>query len=294
MKRWKIFQIGKLWGVDIKADLFFLLGFALGIWLLGVAFTLILWVSIVAHEYGHVLMARRLGILTHDIQLTPVGGFASITSAPKNASEEIQIAVAGPAVSLGLALLSHLLCLLLDLQILYITGNLNLGIAFLNMLPIPPMDGGRVLRAVLVKRGSSFRKATVDSLAFGKHVGIGIVVSAIFAGEFAIAAVFLFVVFSLGKPFLEEASPDKQKLLNLQAGFNSSDPLWLLKQHETNLSLCHDAVEEEGLWRSFSAALSSFDISRYGKSRICPKCYVLTDVHSRQVFCDCGHDLRCL
>jgi Zn-dependent protease len=117
----------------------------LGVMLLGLV------MSVVLHELGHALAARRYGIGTAHITLYPFGGVAAIESMPEDPDQEIVIALAGPAVNFALAALAGWVWLGTDhyLAQAYVLTNLVMGV--FNLIPAFPMDGGRVLRAVLAK-----------------------------------------------------------------------------------------------------------------------------------------------
>ncbi|MFT4976326.1 MAG: Zn-dependent protease [Myxococcota bacterium] len=107
--------------------------------------------SVLLHELGHALVARRFGIDTRSITLYPFGGIAALTAEPDSPRSELWIALAGPAVNFALAALTLPLAWLgAPLAATFIGINLVLGI--FNLLPAFPMDGGRVLRAALSPR----------------------------------------------------------------------------------------------------------------------------------------------
>ena len=121
---------------------------------------------VILHEFGHALVAKRFGVKTRDIILMPIGGVARLESLPTEPLKEILIALAGPAVNLVIACLIYSFFLVLGIGWLQpdtdFISILDTGIGFLhlvllinlasfaiNLLPILPMDGGRILRAAL-------------------------------------------------------------------------------------------------------------------------------------------------
>jgi Zn-dependent protease len=127
-------------------------------WLIGTAAAVGLFVSVALHELGHAWAAMRYGLRVESITLWILGGLASLESMPKEWNRELVIALAGPAVSIlvGLACYAALFALPVSAQLtLFVVGWLavtNLFLAVFNMLPAFPMDGGRVLRALLARK----------------------------------------------------------------------------------------------------------------------------------------------
>lgn len=122
-------------------------------WLMAAAAALLLCVSVVLHELGHALVARRYRLAVHSITLFALGGVAEIDGESDSPVQELLVAVAGPVVSIVLALLGALVWwhspwIVLGLLALHLSLT-NGMMAVFNLLPGYPMDGGRVLRAVL-------------------------------------------------------------------------------------------------------------------------------------------------
>lgn len=126
-------------------------------WIIGVAAALGLFVGVTLHELGHSWVALRYGLEIESITLWILGGIASLTSVPREWYREFWIAIAGPAVSLLIGGVSYVVLLLLpaEFQVLrFVVGWLaivNVTLAIFNLLPAFPMDGGRVLRALLAR-----------------------------------------------------------------------------------------------------------------------------------------------
>ncbi len=184
-------KIARFWGIDIYMHVTFLLivlWVAFSYWVElhnwsavigGVIFILALFVCVVLHEYGHALTARRYGIRTRDITLYPIGGVARLERIPDKPIEELWVALAGPAVNVVIAAVL--------LVILVATGGIpplrsitlasssfvmrlfavNVLLVAFNLLPAFPMDGGRVLRAILAMR-LDYLRATQVAASIGQ------------------------------------------------------------------------------------------------------------------------------
>lgn len=190
------FSIGTYFGIPVKLHWTFLLllawagaaqfmvGGSTGAIVSGVIFIGSIFVCVILHELGHCLAARHFGISTRDITLSPLGGLAALEESPRNWKEELWIALAGPAVNLVICLLilPYLIFNPMALtQLLQATNSLDAFLARLflgnfmllafNLLPAFPMDGGRVLRAVL-ESGTDRVKATRIAARIGQGFAI--------------------------------------------------------------------------------------------------------------------------
>ena len=160
------------------------------------AFLLAIFLCVFLHELGHALAARRYNIKTRDITMLPIGGLARLETIPEDPKQELVVALAGPAVNLVIAGVLWLLVSLdpssaqnfdmmtLDSRsFLYTLMVANLVLALFNLIPAFPMDGGRVLRALL-----SFKmprpKATRIAASIGQFLAIGFVFIGFFYNPF--------------------------------------------------------------------------------------------------------------
>lgn len=210
------FAIGRLFGSELRVHVtFFLLIGWIGISayqaggpelaLENVAFVLALFACVVAHEYGHALTARRYGIRTPDITLLPIGGLARLDRMPEKPGQEIAVALAGPAVNVAIwavlvasgaeTRLDTLVAIdSADPGFLARLAMVNLFLAVFNMIPAFPMDGGRVLRAVLCLFLDRVR-ATRVAAAAGQVVALLLGFAGLSSGNpvLVLIAVFVFV-----------------------------------------------------------------------------------------------------
>lgn len=135
--------------------------------------------SIVAHELGHSLVARRSGVGVRGVTLFALGGVAALDSAPSTPRSAARIALAGPAVSAAIgigALAAGAAGAWLGAPVLVTSavvwlGVINLALAVFNMVPALPLDGGRVLQAFLWHRSGQRHLATIRAAAFGRAGG---------------------------------------------------------------------------------------------------------------------------
>ena len=192
--KWSL-KLGKLLGIDVYFHFTFLLllvflGFVY--WrstqnveaaLRGVAFIVALFGCVVLHELGRALMARRYGIRTRDITLLPIGGIARLERMPEKPMQEFWVALAGPAVNVIIVAVLLVGLAAADgftpVKEISVTGGsfwqrlmvLNLVLVAFNLLPAFPMDGGRVLRALLAMRLGR-RRATAIAANVGQGMAI--------------------------------------------------------------------------------------------------------------------------
>lgn len=159
-------------------------------WLLGASATLLLFLSVLLHEFGHATVARWYHIPVREITLFIFGGVAQIQEEPHSARSEFLIAIAGPVVSLMLGVLFVALAFLAlpaQLQALFrYVGYINISLFVFNLIPGFPLDGGRVLRAIIWGASNDTRKATIIAANVGRffaYLFIFAGLAMIFAGD---------------------------------------------------------------------------------------------------------------
>jgi Zn-dependent protease len=165
---------------------------------------------VLLHEFGHSLVAQRLGIEIHSITLLPIGGVSNLESLPEKPADEVKITVAGPLVNVVLAPIFFGVGLLFgavprvpaDLftgigsvgQFFFYLGYLNVVLAVFNLLPAFPMDGGRILRALLSARLGAVRATDITS-AVGQFFAVAFFLVGLLGGNVLLALVAVFIFF---------------------------------------------------------------------------------------------------
>jgi Zn-dependent protease/CBS domain-containing protein len=181
--------VARVYGIPVRIDYRWFIVFALSVWLiaanlehgtraipamhvtmawfLAIITTLGLFLSVFGHELSHALMGRAEGIEIEEIVLHPFGGLARLRSEPDNPRAEFRIAVAGPAASFLFSLLGFIGMSIANMggyrataAVFFFLGFGNLLLAVFNLFPGYPLDGGRVLRALLWHRGGNIGEAT--------------------------------------------------------------------------------------------------------------------------------------
>lgn len=191
--KWSI-RIGKLFQIPVYIHVTFLLflvwigillwhqGNSLGAGIEGILFILTIFACVVLHELGHALTARRYGIPTRDITLLPIGGVARLERMPDDPRQELWVALAGPAVNVLIAATLFVVARALasstpslsNMGVL--SGSfldriifVNIFLVLFNLLPAFPMDGGRVLRALMATR-MEYTRATHLAAVVGQSM----------------------------------------------------------------------------------------------------------------------------
>jgi Zn-dependent protease len=174
---------------------------------LGLLSALLLFASILLHELGHAVVARRHGVEIEEIDLWLLGGVARMKGYPKAASDELRFALAGPAVTLAIAVGFGALAAVLPASapgalraLVAYQVYVNAAILVFNLLPAFPLDGGRVARALIWGRSGDLDRSTAIAARIGRGFGYGMIGVGIFAtfagavGGLWLALVGLFVI----------------------------------------------------------------------------------------------------
>lgn len=156
-------------------------------WVLSVLTTLAFFLSVFGHELSHALVGRMEGIEIEEIVLHPFGGLARLKSEPDTPGAEFRIAVAGPAASFMFAVLAfgaYQIALIGTYRaaaaILFFIGSANLLLAVFNLFPGYPLDGGRVLRALLWKRRGNINEATRIAGLCGIFIAVTLILMGVY------------------------------------------------------------------------------------------------------------------
>lgn len=182
---------------------------------LGIVFIVLLFGCVLLHELGHVMAARRYGISTSEVTLLPIGGVAALERMPEKPSQEIFVALAGPAVNVAIALvLVVVMGATLDAGRLASLDDLrsdmvaqlaaaNVALVVFNLIPAFPMDGGRVLRALLATR-LGFVRATRAAARIGQAIAVVLGLIGLLGNPLLVlVAIFIFLAASGEAGFIE-------------------------------------------------------------------------------------------
>jgi Zn-dependent protease/CBS domain-containing protein len=215
-------KIGRVAGIDVKVHwTFFLLlaffafvGYRVSGSLIGALTAIItvvaLFFCVLLHEFGHSLVAQRLGIEIQGITLLPIGGVSNMTSLPERPADEVKITIAGPLVNVVLAFIFFGVAVLLGAvpsvpsnlftgfgsvgEFFFDLGYLNVVLAVFNLLPAFPMDGGRVLRGLLATRLGAVRATDISS-AVGQVFALAFFFIGLITANFILTFIAVFIFF---------------------------------------------------------------------------------------------------
>ena len=210
-------NIGRVAGTEVRIHITFLLFL---IWIFaaaymsggsaaawdGLIYILLVFLCVLLHEFGHIFTARGFGVKTPDVTLLPIGGVARLERIPENPWQEFLIAIAGPAVNVlitlvlivgaganlaGVAAVDNANVSMLDRL-----ATVNIFLALFNMVPAFPMDGGRILRALLAVR-LGFVRATEVAASIGQAVAFALGFIGLFTNPLLIfIAIFVYLAAS--------------------------------------------------------------------------------------------------
>lgn len=219
-----------------------------------IVFIVAVFFCVTLHEFGHALMARRFKYKTKDITLLPIGGVARMEELPENPRQELLVAIAGPLVNFVIAGLLYLLSLYSNTafniqgqtvvgpeNFLFFLMAVNLVLGLFNLIPAFPMDGGRVLRALLSFKISR-HMATFIAARFGQFIAILFAVLGVFYNPFLILiAIFIF--------------------LGAQAEFNMVHSKYMLADHTVGEMVMHkyNVIDANDSLRQATALLLDSD-----------------------------------
>jgi stage IV sporulation protein FB len=211
-------NIGSVAGTAVRIHVTFLMLLA---WIFGVSyfsngpqaawnallFIVLLFACVLLHEFGHIFTARAFGVKTSDVILLPIGGVSRLERIPEKPSQEFLVAIAGPAVNIAIAIVlvllggnlsaAHLTTLESpDAGMIDRLAAVNLFLALFNLIPAFPMDGGRVLRALLATR-LGYVHATEVAAMIGQWVAFALGFAGLFGNPLLIfIAVFIYLAAS--------------------------------------------------------------------------------------------------
>jgi Zn-dependent protease len=178
------FRLHLNWSVVLLAGLVTLLYGQFGGYLVGFGFVVCLLGSVLLHELGHAVAARRFGIGVRGITLEILGGYTEMERDAPTPRVEVLVALAGPVVSLALGVLAGALAIVLPAgtavhQVVFLVALANVVVAFFNALPGLPLDGGRALRAAVWAATGSQLRGTLVAARSGQGVGLATAASAV-------------------------------------------------------------------------------------------------------------------
>lgn len=215
-------EIGTFFGIPVKVhwtfNLLILFIVGMGLYkgmnteeLVGyLVFVLCLFLCVILHEYGHAIAARRYGVKTVDIIISPIGGLARLERLPKKPLQELVVAIAGPLVNvvLGLLIMGGVLIAYNDTSVFNVrTENealttlsgffvmliyANAALFFFNLIPAFPMDGGRILRALLSMKLGRIQATKIASY-IGRGLAVILMLLAFYTGNYMLIIIGVFV-----------------------------------------------------------------------------------------------------
>jgi Zn-dependent protease/CBS domain-containing protein len=271
------FRIGRLRGIPIGANwsvlvILWILAWGLAVgylptaepgystteyWSVGIVAALVFLASLLAHEMGHALVATRSGVGVQGITLWLFGGVSKLDREATSPSAELRIALAGPAVSLAIAVVAGALAVIsaalgvprLVVAALAWLATINVVLGVFNLMPAAPLDGGRVLRAVLWRRSGDHLSATISASNAGRVFGFVLIGLGVLQAAAGAAGAGLWMVF-LGWFLLSAARAEQTQAMLFEALAHvrvqqlMSSPAITVPEHLTVQQLVDDVVME--------------------------------------------------
>ena len=231
-------KIGRVAGIDLFVHPTFLLVLLWAVLWRGVGIIPILlpvFGFVLLHELGHALTARRFGIETENITLYPIGGVARLQRLPRAPGAELLITLAGPAVNFALAFLFAILASLdsaagaasLSGDFFQMLVGINLGLGLFNLVPAFPMDGGRILRALL-SGWLGRAQATIIAATIGRTLAVlfGIYALWLRLSTWFQAALAAFIYFAAGAEEAQVVYEERRRTFN-SGNDHDQDGIWV-------------------------------------------------------------------
>jgi stage IV sporulation protein FB len=194
-----------------------------------------LFLCVLLHEFGHSLVAQRLGIEVPDITLLPIGGLARLKTLPEKPADEVKIAIAGPLVNVVLAPVFFVVAWLLGANLLALpnllgglssVGQVFAYLGYINVALAVPMDGGRVLRGLLATRLGPVRATDISS-SVGQLFAVAFFLFGLLGGQIFLALIAVFIFFGANG----EAQMVRQR--EMLRGLSVSDVMGTKRRTET-------------------------------------------------------------
>jgi Zn-dependent protease/predicted transcriptional regulator len=284
---WSI-KLFRIKGIDVKVHLTFVLiliwaayrwssstGAGLQGALFGVAATLLLFAAVTLHELGHSLQALKFGVPVQDITLMPMGGLARMEEIPEEPGKEFRIAIAGPLVNFAIAAALIVVGVWLDTRSLMSISELyqslgqvswngmlayltmaNLLLGLFNLIPAFPMDGGRILRALLAKR-LEYSKATRIAAQIGQGLAFLFGLWGFMNGSYTLVLIAIFVWMGAGQESRQVKV--KSALDEIKVG-----QVMTRSPH----ALMENDFLSKGVELTLSTAQSSFPVLKWGSRKV--------------------------
>ena len=224
------FKIAKIMGIPIELHITFILLLILVYYFWGLGGFILyvfLFTSVILHELGHSYVAKKYGVTIEKILLLPIGGVAMMDKIPKRG--EFKIAIAGPIVSILLGIMFIVISNFFDFDILNINGMvyplfmtvgaLNIMLGIFNLIPAFPMDGGRVLRA-LISNKVGYLKATKIASTLGQYFSFLMLIFGIITFNVILIFIALFIYFGAYQEYnavLSQKIYDKLKIKDIMS-----------------------------------------------------------------------------